>query len=229
MGRRPLRRAHRAHLLVAAPVVDPGRHAPPARGERADRRAGHRAPLPRDLRDARPAHRALRPGRGAHRPARDRRGAGAWPRARRSGRATPTAAARSARWSRWSARWSAWTHGSPASAARRAPRAPAPGCSRWTRAASSRCSRWPGWSDEDVKGYLFAHDVPVQPAARSGLPLDRLHPLHPGDPSGRGLARRTLGGRREDRVRAPHPRPGRGHPPALTTSGAPPRRRTEPE
>ena len=48
----------------------------------------------------------------------------------------------------------------------------------------------------------------LQPAPRPGLPLDRLHPLHAGDPSRRGLASRTLGGRREDRVRAPHPRPG---------------------
>ena len=43
MGRRPLRRAHRPHLLVAAPVVDPGRHAAPARREHPDRRARHRA------------------------------------------------------------------------------------------------------------------------------------------------------------------------------------------
>ena len=58
------------------------------------------------------------------------------------------------------------------------------------------------WSDEDVKGYLFAHDVPYNPLHDQGFPVDRLHPLHPRGPPGRGLARRPLGGRGEDRVRA---------------------------
>ncbi len=41
----------------------------------------------------------------------------------------------------------------------------------------------------------------LQPAARRGVPLDRLHSVHPADDPGRGGARRSLGGLGQARVR----------------------------
>ena len=38
------------------------------------------------------------------------------------------------------------------------------------------------WTDDDVAGYIADHDVPVQPAARPGLPVDRLQALHQARP-----------------------------------------------
>ena len=49
---------------------------------------------------------------------------------------------------------------------------------------------------------------PVQPAARRGLSVDRLHSLHPPRESRAGRAGRALGRLRQDRVR--YPRPFRG-------------------
>ena len=56
----------------------------------------------------------------------------------------------------------------------------------------------------DREGRLALHRRarhPLQPAARPGLSLDRLHPLHPQAGRGRGRPRGTLGGHLEDRVR----------------------------
>ena len=40
--------------------------------------------------------------------------------------------------------------------------------------------------------YIREHDVPVHPLYAQGLHLDRLRPLHAGDPAGRGRSRRPL-------------------------------------
>ena len=144
--------------------------------------------------------------RRAHRPPPDRRGAGAHRGPRPLEPRSRTAAAPAQGGAARSARWSAWTPGSPASAARRAPRAPTRRMLELDPRGVVKVQPLAGWSDEDVQGLPVRPRRPLQPAPRSGLPLDRLHPLHPRDPAGRGLARRSLGGRREDRVRAPHAR-----------------------
>ena len=58
------------------------------------------------------------------------------------------------------------------------------------------------WSEKDVWRYIARARHPLQPAARPGLSLDRLHPLHAQAGRGRGRPRGTLGGDLEDRVRA---------------------------
>ena len=58
------------------------------------------------------------------------------------------------------------------------------------------------WSEEQVWDYIRRARHSLQLAPRSGLSLDRLHPLHPQAGRGRGRPRGALGGPREDRVRA---------------------------
>ena len=58
------------------------------------------------------------------------------------------------------------------------------------------------WSEKEVWSYISEQRHPLQHAARSGLSLDRLHPLHQEAGRRRGRPRRPLGGSRKDRVRA---------------------------
>ena len=55
------------------------------------------------------------------------------------------------------------------------------------------------------RGLLRAARPAGARAARTGLPVDRLHPLHACRRTRRGRARRPLGGHREDRVRSSPP------------------------
>ena len=48
-----------------------------------------------------------------------------------------------------------------------------------TCGASSRSTRIATWTDLDVQGYIDDHDVPVNPLIDAGLPVDRLHAVHP--------------------------------------------------
>ena len=89
-----------------------------------------------------------------------------------------------------SARWWAWTRGSPASAAPRA----SPGAARKVLELDPRgvvkVQPLAGWTDEDVKGYLFAHDVPYNPLHDRGFPSIGCTPctraIRPGEDSRAG-------------------------------------------
>ena len=64
----------------------------------------------------------------------------------------------------------------------RATRAPASGAPKF--AWDKRFGLWKlnplaDWTERDVWNYIREHAHPVQPAPRSRLPVDRLHPLHP--------------------------------------------------
>ena len=123
------------------------------------------------------------------------------------GSATPTTAARCARSSR------------PARAARarrldrRAAPRPVEDARRHRRRralrARRRARRWckvnplAHWTRKDTWDYLLAARGPVQPAARSGLQVDRLLAVHRARRRRRRRARRSLG-RAEGRVRHPH-------------------------
>ena len=57
------------------------------------------------------------------------------------------------------------------------------------------------WSEEQVWSYIHEQDIPYNSAARPGLSVDRLHPLHPEAGGRRGRTSRALGGDGEDGVR----------------------------
>ena len=195
-ARRALRRADRAHVLLAASVLDPRRHDAPARRAGPDRRARHRPPLPGDLRHPRPADRALRPraSSGSTRAETvDEQAADRGPRALASRPGSllraPQGGAARARPRR------AWTPGSPASAARRAPtRADAPH-GRARPAARRRQGPAAGRLERRGRDGLPARPRrPLQPPARSGLPRRSAAPTAPAPVRARrGLARRPLG------------------------------------
>ena len=67
------------------------------------------------------------------------------------------------------------------------------------------------WDEKRVWAYITVNEIPYNPLHDVGLPLDRLHSLHPADePRGRG-AGRPLGGLRQARVRHSRRNPTRRH------------------
>ena len=203
LGDERVRRQALPDLLVAEAVVRARAHGLRARPRHRRDRARHAPLLPRELRDARPPRRALRPQAD---PPRDPDGRRAAPRARArtSGSATPTAAATSARSSRCSRRSSPTTPGSPASAA--TSRRAAPTRRRWSgpsATASGRSTRSPTGTRSASGPTSPSNEIPYNPLHDAGLPLDRLHSLHPADGARRGGARRPLGRLRQARVRHP--------------------------
>ena len=203
LGRRRVRRQALPDLLVAEAVVGARAHGLGARARRRRDRARHAALLPRDVRDARRARRALRPradppagdlGRRAA-PARGPEPLGARPRP-----LLPHPQGRAARGRARAVRRLDLGHPPrPVAEPRRHAEAPVVGALRRLEGPPAR-----RLGREARLGLHRGQRDPVQPAARDGLPLDRLHPVHPADRARRGGARRPLGRLRQARVRHPH-------------------------
>ena len=97
-------------------------------------------------------------------------------------------------------------HAASAASSRR--RAPTRRRSSWSRALRAlEGNPLADWDDEArARPTSVEQRAPVQPAARHGLPVDRLHPLHAAGAPRRGRARRPLVELGQDRVRHPRSR-----------------------